>query len=158
MRCLVSASRQRARTRQAGWLSHALRLTYDSTFGAHIRENPAPLQGDVMERTTRKWFEGGHGAISMALGKGEGAANMRPRRPTSIHLAAQSFVGSSWPTPEETLANNTACQINLLGTSEEYGLVYPDELQIKETNPLRPLSPYAVSKGGTGSEGLSVLS
>jgi GDP-4-dehydro-6-deoxy-D-mannose reductase len=78
-----------------------------------------------------------------------------------IHLAAQSFVGSSWHTPGETLANNTACQINLLesirelrsaprfvviGTSEEYGLVYPDELPIKETNPLRPLSPYAVSK------------
>ncbi len=34
----------------------------------------------------------------------------------------------------------------VIGTSEEYGLVYPDELPIKETNPLRPLSPYAVSK------------
>ena len=56
------------------------------------------------------------------------------------------LVGSSWHTPGETLANNTACQINLLGTSEEYGLVYADELPIKETNPLRPLSPYAVSK------------
>jgi GDP-4-dehydro-6-deoxy-D-mannose reductase len=33
-----------------------------------------------------------------------------------------------------------------IGTSEEYGLVHPDELPIKETNPLRPLSPYAVSK------------
>ncbi|HKW94501.1 MAG TPA: GDP-mannose 4,6-dehydratase [Methylomirabilota bacterium] len=78
-----------------------------------------------------------------------------------IHLAAQSFVGSSWHTPAETLSNNTVCQVNLLeairdlgiaprflviGTSEEYGLVYPEELPIKETNPLRPLSPYAVSK------------
>ncbi len=33
-----------------------------------------------------------------------------------------------------------------IGSSEEYGLVHPDELPIKETNPLRPLSPYAVSK------------
>jgi len=33
-----------------------------------------------------------------------------------------------------------------IGSSEEYGLVRPDELPIKETNPLRPLSPYAVSK------------
>ena len=56
---------------------------------------------------------------------------------------------------------NTGCQINLLesirelntspwflviGTSEEYGLVYPDEVPIGETNQLRPLSPYAVSK------------
>ena len=78
-----------------------------------------------------------------------------------IHLAAQSFVGTSWHTPGETLSTNTVCQVNLLegirelkvvprflviGTSEEYGLVYPDELPIKETNPLRPLSPYAVSK------------
>src|SRR5687767_14987450 len=31
-------------------------------------------------------------------------------------------------------------------SSEQYGLVLPDEVPIKETNPLRPLSPYAVSK------------
>ena len=83
-------------------------------------------------------------------------------RPTHvIHLAAQSFVGTSWHTPGETLSTNTACQVNLfeamrelkmeprfvvIGTSEEYGLVHPDEVPIKETNPLRPLSPYAVSK------------
>jgi GDP-4-dehydro-6-deoxy-D-mannose reductase len=78
-----------------------------------------------------------------------------------IHLAAQSFVGSSWHTPAETIAANTGCQVNLLetirerpapprflviGTSEEYGLVRPNELPIGETNQLRPLSPYAVSK------------
>jgi GDP-4-dehydro-6-deoxy-D-mannose reductase len=78
-----------------------------------------------------------------------------------IHLAAQSFVGSSWHTPTETLITNTGCQINLLesirdlkasprflviGTSEEYGLVHADEVPIRETNMLRPLSPYAVSK------------
>jgi GDP-4-dehydro-6-deoxy-D-mannose reductase len=78
-----------------------------------------------------------------------------------VHLAAQSFVGSSWQTPAETLTTNISSQVNLLegiralkmrprflavGTSEEYGLTYPEELPIKETNPLRPLSPYAVSK------------
>ena len=36
----------------------------------------------------------------------------------------------------------------IIGSSEEYGLVHPDELPIRETNPLRPLSPYAVSKVG----------
>jgi GDP-4-dehydro-6-deoxy-D-mannose reductase len=36
--------------------------------------------------------------------------------------------------------------IHIAGSSEEYGLVYPDEAPIKESNPLRPLSPYAVSK------------
>jgi GDP-4-dehydro-6-deoxy-D-mannose reductase len=34
----------------------------------------------------------------------------------------------------------------VIGSSEEYGLVEPDELPIRESNPLRPLSPYAVSK------------
>ena len=78
-----------------------------------------------------------------------------------VHLAAQSFVGASWKAPAETLTTNIISQVNLLeamrglkisprflavGSSEEYGLVHPDELPIKETNPLRPLSPYAVSK------------
>ncbi|HTG09241.1 MAG TPA: GDP-mannose 4,6-dehydratase [Candidatus Eisenbacteria bacterium] len=80
-----------------------------------------------------------------------------------IHLAAQSFVHASWKTPAETLTTNILAQVNLLeglrglkmsprflvvGSSEEYGLVEDDELPIKETNPLRPLSPYAVSKVG----------
>jgi GDP-4-dehydro-6-deoxy-D-mannose reductase len=34
----------------------------------------------------------------------------------------------------------------VIGSSEEYGLVQPNEVPIRETNPLRPLSPYAVSK------------
>jgi GDP-4-dehydro-6-deoxy-D-mannose reductase len=36
--------------------------------------------------------------------------------------------------------------IQIACSSEEYGLVHENELPIKETNPLRPLSPYAVSK------------
>jgi GDP-D-mannose dehydratase len=78
-----------------------------------------------------------------------------------IHLAAQSFVAASWNTPSETLWTNIICQMNLfeamrqlgsaprflvIGSSEEYGLVHADEVPIRETNPLRPLSPYAVSK------------
>ncbi|CAM4414868.1 GDP-mannose 4,6-dehydratase [Paenibacillus tarimensis] len=78
-----------------------------------------------------------------------------------FHLAAQSFVPTSWNSPTETLVNNIAGQVNLFEavrkqglsskiliacSSEEYGLVHPEETPIKETNPLRPLSPYAVSK------------
>jgi GDP-4-dehydro-6-deoxy-D-mannose reductase len=37
-------------------------------------------------------------------------------------------------------------RIHVAGSSEEYGLINKDELPVKETNPLRPLSPYAVSK------------
>lgn len=78
-----------------------------------------------------------------------------------FHLAAQSFVPTSWKAPAETLSTNILSELNLLesirdlkldariqvaGSSEEYGLVYEHEAPIKEDNPLRPLSPYAVSK------------
>ncbi len=88
-------------------------------------------------------------------------ARVRPDR--IFHLAAQSFVPSSWNAPAESLTTNLIGQLNIfeaireLGldpwiqiacSSEEYGLVHENELPIKETNPLRPLSPYAVSKVG----------
>lgn len=78
-----------------------------------------------------------------------------------FHLAAQSFVPTSWKCPAETFNINVIGQINLFeallslnlnpkihiaGSSEEYGQVYESEIPMKETNPLRPLSPYAVSK------------
>ncbi len=85
---------------------------------------------------------------------------IRPRR--IYHLASQSNVAASWTSPRETLVNNITAQLNIFeairqldlldtpihiaGSSEEYGMVYENELPVKETNPLRPLSPYAVSK------------
>lgn len=78
-----------------------------------------------------------------------------------FHLAAQSFVPTSWGSPAVTLEVNIVGSANLFEavrqvgidpviqiacSSEEYGMVHEDEVPIKETNPLRPLSPYAVSK------------
>ena len=78
-----------------------------------------------------------------------------------FHLAAQSLVPASWKSPAETLGTNVLGQLNIFeavkrvgiapriqiaGSSEEYGLVLENELPVRETNPLRPLSPYAVSK------------
>ncbi|GAA3408557.1 GDP-mannose 4,6-dehydratase [Paenibacillus hodogayensis] len=78
-----------------------------------------------------------------------------------FHLAAQSFVPTSWNSPIDTIHNNVAGQVNIMEalrrfdlpakmqiacSSEEYGHVEPHETPILETNPLRPLSPYAVSK------------
>jgi GDP-4-dehydro-6-deoxy-D-mannose reductase len=78
-----------------------------------------------------------------------------------FHLGAQTFVPNSWRAPIETMNSNVIGTVNLLetirkseldpkilmiGSSEEYGMVYPEETPIKETNPLRPLSPYGVSK------------
>lgn len=85
----------------------------------------------------------------------------RARPEYIFHLAAQSFVPTSWRAPAETLSTNVIGQVHLFeavralglepriqiaGSSEEYGLVREDEVPIKESNPLRPLSPYGVSK------------
>ena len=38
------------------------------------------------------------------------------------------------------------CRILLPGSSEEYGLIHPDEAPVTEDQPLRPTNPYGVSK------------
>lgn len=81
-----------------------------------------------------------------------------------FHLAAQSYVPASWDSPAETFHTNIVGQCNMLeavkrlrpsgydpvvqiaGSSEEYGLVEAQDLPIREDTPLRPVSPYAVSK------------
>ena len=78
-----------------------------------------------------------------------------------FHLAAQSFVPASWERPAETLEINVIGQthlfeaaralpdpprIHVAGSAEVYGRVSEGELPVSESTPLRPLSPYAVSK------------
>ncbi|MCJ7531961.1 MAG: GDP-mannose 4,6-dehydratase [Anaerolineales bacterium] len=80
-----------------------------------------------------------------------------------FHLAAQSYVRSSFDAPVDTLQTNIIGTTNLLdavritgldskihicSSSEVYGQVTEAEIPIKETNPFRPASPYAVSKVG----------
>ncbi len=80
-----------------------------------------------------------------------------------FHLAAQSFVTTSFDAPADTLHTNVIGTTNLLdavrvtgidptihicSSSEVYGQVTAEELPIKENNPFRPASPYAVSKTG----------
>lgn len=80
-----------------------------------------------------------------------------------FHLAAQSFVPTSFNAPIDTLQTNIIGTTNLLeavrisgvdpiihicSSSEVYGQVTEDEVPIKEDCPLRPASPYAVSKVG----------
>jgi len=91
---------------------------------------------------------------------------IRETKPDVIfHLAAQSYVDFSFLAPVSTLEVNVIGTINLLETikkikieenydpivhicssSEVYGQVKKEEIPIKEDNPLRPASPYAVSK------------
>lgn len=80
-----------------------------------------------------------------------------------FHLAAQSYVTTSFAAPADTLHTNVIGTTNLLdavrltqsdplihicSSSEVYGQVTKDELPITEINPFRPASPYAVSKVG----------
>jgi len=83
-------------------------------------------------------------------------------RPDFIfHLAGQSFVPYSWKNPWLTFDQNVHIQLNLfqamikagldgrilvVGSGDEYGAIEPEDLPIDEETPLRPVSPYAVSK------------
>jgi len=93
---------------------------------------------------------------------------LRENKPDVIfHLAAQSYVDFSFLAPIATLETNIIGTANLLETikklkfssdydpiiqiassSECYGQVKENETPIKENNPFRPASPYAVSKVG----------
>lgn len=78
-----------------------------------------------------------------------------------FHLAAQSYVLTSFDAPIQTLLTNAIGTVNLLeairiaeidpvihvcSSSEVYGQVSKADLPIKEDCPFRPASPYAVSK------------
>lgn len=77
------------------------------------------------------------------------------------HLAGQAFAPLSWQDPWTTLETNIRAQVNVLdavarrvpaarvlviGSLDEYGRVEPHDLPITEATPLRPDSPYGVSK------------
>lgn len=79
------------------------------------------------------------------------------------HLAAQSFVTTSYYSPVDTIENNICGTFNLLeavrilgqdpvlhicSSSEVYGQVDASNVPITETCPFSPVSPYAVSKVG----------
>ncbi|HEY7412734.1 MAG TPA: GDP-mannose 4,6-dehydratase [Vicinamibacteria bacterium] len=89
------------------------------------------------------------------------AAVARARPDRILHLAAQSSPRRSLEDPAGTLGTNVLGLLNLLeavcgqglaprvlvvGSAEEYGQVDPARLPLREDAPLRPLTPYAVSK------------
>jgi len=80
-----------------------------------------------------------------------------------FHLAAQSYVLTSFNAPVYTLWSNVIGTANLLeavritkidpvihicSSSEVYGQVRPEDVPIREDCPFKPASPYAVSKVG----------
>ena len=89
-------------------------------------------------------------------------AALQEVKPDAIfHLAAHANVRASFITPQTVLSNNILGTSNLFegiriakldpliqlcSTSEVYGQVQPHEVPIREEQPMRPASPYAVSK------------
>jgi GDP-4-dehydro-6-deoxy-D-mannose reductase len=88
------------------------------------------------------------------------AALIGHRPEVVYHLAALSHVGDSWDDPTAVLRVNvegTAHLLNaaraaavrrvvVIGSAEEYGRVDERDLPLREDAPLRPASPYGVSK------------
>ena len=140
--------------------------------GSHLAEYLLENHDDVRVAGTHRWrsplenIEGLLGKVELVETDLQDLHSVyrtleRVRPDYIFHLAAQSFVPTSWKAPAATLDTNIIGQthifeavralgldpvIQIACSSEEYGLVFPDETPIKETNPLRPLSPYAVSK------------
>jgi GDP-4-dehydro-6-deoxy-D-mannose reductase len=118
---------------------------------AHLRDNVVIHEGDIED--------------AFSLDRAVAAA--RPDR--VFHLAAQSYPSASWEAPIHTMRANVEGTLNLLeavrrhtpaarvhiaGTSAQYGAVRPDEVPIPETRPMRPGSPYGVSKVAAELSGL----
>ena len=124
------------------------------------------IHGLAYSRSTRKNLEGilnkviPHEADLMDFGSVFSV--LEEVRPDVIfHLAAFANVRASFDTPNSFLSNNILGTSNLLeavrlarldpiiqlcSTSEVYGQVEPNDVPIKEDAPMKPASPYAVSK------------
>lgn len=113
----------------------------------HLREGVRLLEADLEDAA----------AVESAV------AAVRPE--SIIHLAGQSSVHESWSNPAATIRTNVIGLLHVfeavrrrrleprvlvVGSAEEYGAVEPDAPPIAEDAPLRPLSPYAVSKVAQG--------
>ncbi|MBA2280309.1 MAG: GDP-mannose 4,6-dehydratase [Acidimicrobiia bacterium] len=116
---------------------------------AHLEANgddvaldpPAGLVDITDAAALRTWFE-----------------EIRPE--VVYHLAGWADVGGSWNAPEEVFTINAtgtlhvlraaaavgANRVLLVSSADVYGIVPTEDLPITEEHPLRPVSPYAVSK------------
>lgn len=97
-------------------------------------------------------------------------AMQRAKPDVVFHLASHANVRASFITPHAVVSNNILGTLNLFeairassldpliqlcSTSEVYGRVTADEVPIRETAPMRPASPYAVSKAAQDMLGYS---
>lgn len=119
--------------------------------------------GTILDETDRAYVSAGVTTVQADLRAPEAArAVIDQVRPDLIfHLAGQAYVPQSWRDPWGTYETNIRSQLNLfeavsaaglkprivaVASNEVYGYVRPEDLPIDEDTPLRPNSPYAVSK------------
>lgn len=132
--------------------------------GPHlVRQLQATSGGELVGFARRPVkLEGVETAVVDLVDRDAVFAHVHRVQPTHVfHLAAQSHVPSSHRDPAATITNNFVGQLNLLdacsalsqrprvlivGSAEEYGLARADEMPLREDQPFRPTSPYAVSK------------
>jgi len=144
--------------------------------GSHLAEYLLEKGEEVYG--TRRWrsrmdnckgFEDKINWVNMELQDAHSVRNaIEATKPDVIyHLAAQSYVVDSRDEPVATIDINTNGTIHLLesvkemkrredynpiihicSSSEVYGQVKEEEVPIKESNPFRPASPYAIGKLG----------
>ena len=132
---------------------------------AHLRAAHPNWSDEVITGTT---FNGGaapKGADIVPCDLRDAAATAalveRVRPDAVFHLAGQSNVPISFADPEGTLTNNITGALHLLeacrthtpaarllivSSAEVYGPTPPEAQPLREDRPLRPVSPYAVSK------------
>jgi GDP-4-dehydro-6-deoxy-D-mannose reductase len=134
----------------------------------HAEEPGVEIHGVVLPHGGVSWrAASGARVVEADLNDPAAAAavveDVRPDR--ILHLAGQSSVHTSWLDPGGTMRTNVLGIVHLLdavrrqglrpavlvvGSAEEYGPVGPEEMPIREETPLRPASPYAVSKVAQG--------
>jgi GDP-4-dehydro-6-deoxy-D-mannose reductase len=129
-----------------GHVCRAMR-EHDDEVVAGVRSGPAPhgTDGVTLDVTDAR-------SVKDALD--------RHRPDGVIHLAALSIAGDSWERLEETVRTNVvgagnllaavseivpSARVVLVGTAHQYGPAGSDRA-LQETDPMRPASPYGVSK------------
>ncbi len=137
--------------------------------GAHVAQllSGRGVEVVAIDRPNRPAPPGFEGRIlSLELSNEKAVAEaLRAEQPSGIlHLAAQSSAARSFTHPAETFKANLGTTLGVLeglrhcglegatprllsvGSCEEYGAPLEHELPLGEEQPLRPSSPYAVSK------------
>ncbi len=142
----------------------ALVTGIDGFVGNHLSNYLLKMGYEVYGTTVLKKFDKENVKIYHMdiLDKNETESVINKIKPDQVyHLAGQSAVGMSWKEPVLTININVNGTINLLdtikdlkldtsiliiGSSDQYGIIKPEECPVNEEHIQNPQSPYGISK------------